>query len=304
MADLHDLLVKTSRTFALSIPLLPEPTRHEVTTAYLLFRIADTFEDAAHWSRERRIEALEAFGRLLESRDEDAEQRLAKEWTSEPPIEHDGYLELLTEVPAVLKSFWELDQPARRLVREHLLKTTRGMADFVARTRDTGQLRLDDLQDLRRYCYFVAGIVGEMLTELFLLGRSKLAPEAAYLRDRSSEFGEGLQLTNILKDVAFDADEGRSYVPDGIDRADVFALARTDLVRAAEYVGALQRADAPRGLVAFNALPVILARATLERVEEKGPGTKISRPELFALVEQMNEAIDRGEPAVPLGPSS
>ena len=64
--DLEQLLIATSRTFALSIPLLPEPTRREVTLAYLLFRIADTFEDAPSWPRAARIEALERFGRLLE----------------------------------------------------------------------------------------------------------------------------------------------------------------------------------------------------------------------------------------------
>ena len=50
MIDVNDLLVKTSRTFALAIPLLPEPTRREVGLAYLLFRIADTFEDATAWT--------------------------------------------------------------------------------------------------------------------------------------------------------------------------------------------------------------------------------------------------------------
>jgi len=58
MATLDDLLEKTSRTFALSIPMLPEPTRRHVGIAYLLFRIADTFEDAARWPRDRRLAAL------------------------------------------------------------------------------------------------------------------------------------------------------------------------------------------------------------------------------------------------------
>jgi len=49
MKDLRDLFQKTSRTFALSIPVLPEPKNREVMIAYLLFRIADTLEDAAHW---------------------------------------------------------------------------------------------------------------------------------------------------------------------------------------------------------------------------------------------------------------
>ena len=60
---LQDLLVKTSRTFALAIPLLPEPTRREVTVAYLLFRIADTFEDASvEWDKPAQKRALFEFG--------------------------------------------------------------------------------------------------------------------------------------------------------------------------------------------------------------------------------------------------
>ncbi len=56
---LDDLLLKTSRTFALSIPLLPEPTRREVGIAYLLFRVADTLEDATLWTARRQVEQLE-----------------------------------------------------------------------------------------------------------------------------------------------------------------------------------------------------------------------------------------------------
>ena len=44
--ELQALLGETSRTFALAIPRLPEPRMTEVTVAYLLFRIADTFKDA------------------------------------------------------------------------------------------------------------------------------------------------------------------------------------------------------------------------------------------------------------------
>ena len=57
MTDVNDLLQKTSRTFALTIPYLPPPTREEVGLAYLLFRIIDTFEDATRWSPEQRIAA-------------------------------------------------------------------------------------------------------------------------------------------------------------------------------------------------------------------------------------------------------
>ncbi len=78
MADLADLLEKTSRTFALSIPVLPEPTRREVMIAYLLFRIADTFEDAAHWPPEKRIAAIGDFNALLTSYSRPEAERLSQ----------------------------------------------------------------------------------------------------------------------------------------------------------------------------------------------------------------------------------
>ena len=65
MTDVETLLQKTSRTFALTIPYLPQPIRNEVGIAYLLFRLIDTFEDAVLWAPSRRIEALRAFVMLL-----------------------------------------------------------------------------------------------------------------------------------------------------------------------------------------------------------------------------------------------
>jgi farnesyl-diphosphate farnesyltransferase len=145
----------------------------------------------------------------------------------------------------------------------------------------------------------VAGIVGEMLTELFVLGRSSLDSVAPYLKQRAARFGEALQLVNILKDRADDAREGRSYLPQGVDPAEVFDLARRDLAASAEYVHALQRAGAPRGLVEFTALPVLLARATLDRVEGSGPGAKLSRPEVAAIVEGMRRELDSHRAPIP-----
>lgn len=309
MADLDLLLEKTSRTFALSIPLLPEPTRREVTIAYLLFRIADTFEDSWSWPRERRIEALEAFCGLLEHADSPKSRelagywtaeakRLADYWAAETPVSEAGYRELLADTPHVLEEFAGLGVEARGLVRRHTVRTALGMAGFVADTDDRGRLQLQTLQDLRGYCYVVAGIVGEMLTELFLLGRPALDPIGPYLRDRSRAFGEGLQLVNILKDSADDVLEGRAYIPPAAHRSEVFSLARRDLEAASEYTLALQSAGAESGLVAFNALPVRLAWATLDRVEREGPGAKISRAEVWGIVADMEQAIASDQPAV------
>ena len=87
-ADLDRLLAETSRTFALSIPVLPDPTRREVTVAYLLFRIADTFEDASHWTVAARTDALARFSGLLEKPSQAEARLLAHEWTAARPSSH------------------------------------------------------------------------------------------------------------------------------------------------------------------------------------------------------------------------
>lgn len=303
MADLEKLLLKTSRTFALTIPLLREPMRRQVTIAYLLFRIVDTFEDASHWPQQLRIEALSAFVDLLaagQSPDQETARREVIRWLAQSPSTHAGYVELIEQVPEVLATFSSLAPPARAAIRSHTIRTAHGMMSFVSRTTEDGRLQLDDLADLRHYCYIVAGIVGEMLTELFLLERDELTSSAPALRERAALFGEALQLVNILKDSAGDAREGRYYLPPSVDRAEVFRLARADLDSSIEYVSALQSAAAERGLVAFAALPVLLAKATLDRVEEVGPGAKLTRPEVAAIVSEMNLALDESRPAVPL----
>jgi len=297
MPSLEDLLEKTSRTFALSIPVLPEPTRRQVLIAYLLFRIADTFEDAAHWPAELRVEALAEFRGLLSHFSRAEAARLAAKWSAAGPSPHAGYRELITEVPFVLDAFQGLDPAAAPPVRAHVIRSAEGMAGFVSRAREGG-LVLNGLKDLRGYCYVVAGIVGEMLTELFLLGRESLQGSAGLLRGRAAQFGEALQLVNILKDTAVDTAEGRSFIGPGLARSEVFALARRDLLTAGEYILALQRAGAPRGIVEFTALPAELAWATLERVEANGPGSKVSRLEVFAIRQRLGRALDRNEPAV------
>lgn len=290
---LDHLLRTTSRTFALTIPLLHEPTRREVTVAYLLFRVADTLEDSTRWPRSLKLTELERLACFLEEPGHEEAGALAAGWEADPPLEHRGYRELLADFPEVMRAASRLSPEAWRLVAAHTARTCRAMASFVAR-EEKGVLRLRDLDDLKEYCYAVAGIVGEMLTELFLLERDELRPIAPRLRRDAAAFGEALQLVNILKDRADDAVEGRHYLPGGLDRAEVFALARRDLKTAAGYCSLLSRSGADRGLVAFTALPVLLAKATLDRVQERGPGAKVTRDEVAAIVARLHGALDRG----------
>ncbi len=296
---LQKLLVKTSRTFALAIPLLPAPTLREVTVAYLLFRLADTFEDASVlWQKSEQQRALGEFIELMYDPTVERARELARAWLERPPTEHQGYLELLEKTPAVIAAHLSLSPAAQEVVAQHTIRTSHGMASVVNRTDEDGVLRLGTVREVQDYCYIVAGIVGEMLTELFLLERQHLIEIADYLRQRDAQFGEGLQLVNILKDSSDDAVEGRNYLPTEIGRQEFFDLARSDLEAATEYTLAIQRAGGPDGIVLFTGLPVELAWATLAVVAEKGPGAKLSRPQVFAIHQRLQRAVKRGDPAV------
>lgn len=290
---LDRLLMRTSRTFALSIPVLPEPTRGEVRVAYLLFRVADTLEDATRWPPAKKVDELGRLAGLVGRPSTNGARSLAARWLGDPPLNHDGYLELLAELPAVLEAVLSLSAPARELVSHHTLRTIDRMSAFVSK-EDNGVLQLGDLEDLRAYCYAVAGIVGEMLTELFLLGREELQTVAPLLRRDAGTFGEALQLVNILKDSAADAREGRRYLPGESEPGEILALARRDLECAGRYSQRLHDAGAPRGVVEFTLLPVLLAWATLDRVEEEGPGSKLTRDEVREIVATMNRALEAG----------
>lgn len=295
--DLDDLLTKTSRTFALAIPLLPEPTRKAVGVAYLLFRVADTFEDATTWPREERLDALESFVELLElpstARVAEARQRSAA-WLARPPVEHAGYLELLGELAPVLAQLDTLSPQVSELVLRHTIRTTEGMASVVARADERGNLRLGSVRELKDYCYIVAGIVGELLTEVFLHDAPALEREHAELTRLMRSFGEGLQLVNILKDVGDDAKDGRVYLPQSVSRAELLALARADLEDANCYVQALQRGGAPRGFLAFTGLSLVLAFAALDRLEADGAGAKVSRQDVMSLFQSLEQQLESG----------
>jgi farnesyl-diphosphate farnesyltransferase len=210
MANLDDLLLKTSRTFALSIPMLPSPLV-ATSASRICFSRRRHLRGRIALAARAGLAALDDLARLLATRG--GEQDAAARWLADAPVAHAGYVELLRESPAVMEAYWSVPEPARAVLRRELLRTVSGMAGFVRCGDPLGNLRLASLRELRDYCYVVAGIVGEMLTELFLLDAEAIVPVATRLRRRSRFFGEALQLVNILKDAGSDATEGRVYLP-------------------------------------------------------------------------------------------
>lgn len=277
MTSLEDLLHRTSRSFALSIPIAPERERRAMTVGYLMFRVADTFEDCTHAPVEERVAGLHAFtAALAEPTCPSARARLNALAVALP--ERDPhYRELMASCDAVLDGLCALPPAVATIVARHSARTARGCIGWIRRTEADGVFRLRSLKELRAYCYTVAGIPGEMLCELFLHDRPELAHVSAGLRRRATAFGEAMQLVNILKDAAMDGDENRVFLPAHVRIDDVFALARRDLAIAHEYVDLLRQPGVDPGVVGFHAITAGLASAALEVTQTQGSGAKMTR---------------------------
>ena len=285
-AELADLLERTSRTFALTIPLLDEPLATDVGLAYLLYRIADTLEDAPLWGRDTRMMALDSFGEWLVGAE--AERRWLDTVATSPPTDDAGCLALIARAEGLRTSVAQRGHDLSLAMTMDVVRTSSKMAEFVARQTDAGGLVLNDVEDLKEYCYAVAGIVGELLTEMFLKRDPSLEPERDALMDLAPAFGEALQLVNILKDADADAREGRMYLPRNTPRADVVRMAREDLVSANQYVEILRDAGASLHVRRFCELPVRRAEATLDRLDDGAE--KLSREEVMKIFAAVTNA--------------
>jgi farnesyl-diphosphate farnesyltransferase len=284
--QVDQLLQSTSRTFALSIPLLPPAERREVGLAYLVFRIADTYEDAELLGRAARIAGLQSFEACFETPSPAQWSEFAQQSLRQPPSENADYNRLVAATPQVLCSLAACRHDAGEIVTRYATASIHGMIQSLQSGDTQGVLQFQSIDQLRRYCYFVAGVVGEMLTELFLL-RLDDKQAAGTLLPLARDFGEGLQLVNILKDSRDDATQGRCYLPGDWSREAIMELARGDLRRAAAYVDALRSLGAPDGYIEFSQLPLELAEATLDRLATHGPGAKVSRDQVAAIMAKL-----------------
>ncbi len=302
----HSILPDVSRTFAISIRFLPGTLGSAVLTAYLLCRIADTIEDDNSTAPETRAELLEEFLRTLTDREAaDAfPQRVAG-------LQGDkAHLALVQRTDLVLVLFRTLPPRTQERVAHWVREMGVGMAKFV-RTYPHG-IRIQTLAEYKEYCYYVAGTVGCLLTELWHLHAPAVGKrEYDRLWAKCQAFGEALQTVNILKDIAWDAQHENSiYIPANDLKAEgsshetllspqhleknhravshFIDLARTDLDDALEYILLIpRRAFAIR---AFCVLPLLFAYATLRDLSKSramltvGGTVKISRREVKSLM--------------------
>jgi farnesyl-diphosphate farnesyltransferase len=217
------ILPHVSRTFALTIPQLPPALRSAVTSAYLLCRIADTIEDEPALSAAETLSFLQRFKAAVSGSADsaplarDLEVRLTERTLLE---ERD----LVSNMARVIRMTQTLDERPRAAIQRCVELMCYGMPHFQHNASVRGLARSSDLDE---YCYYVAGVVGEMLTELFCDYSADIAQQRASLQSLAASFAQGLQMTNILKDVWEDRSRGACWLPQevfvrhGIDLAHV-----------------------------------------------------------------------------------
>jgi farnesyl-diphosphate farnesyltransferase len=217
------ILPHVSRTFALTIPQLPLGLRTAVTNAYLLCRIADTIEDEPVLSPPETLAFLQRFSALVGgSGDSGVLAREIGQRLSDRTLAAER--ELVSNMERVLGVLARLNPAQRAAIQRCVELMCYGMPRFQFSASLKGLARSTDLDD---YCYYVAGVVGEMLTEVFCDYSPQIARHRPALSAIAASFAQGLQMTNILKDVWEDRSRGACWLPQevftrhGIDLAQV-----------------------------------------------------------------------------------
>ena len=207
-----EILNGVSRTFALTIPQLPAALRQVIGNAYLLCRITDTIEDDNALTIDQTRQLSDMFsevvcGNIAAEQFADVLYPLLSDHTI--PAEHD----LIKNTPAVIRVTHSFNTTQRKALERCVRIMSGGMADF----QDTETLDgLKDLPAMNLYCYYVAGVVGEMLTELFCDYSTEINRYKPELMKLAVSFGQGLQMTNILKDIWEDRKRGACWLPQDI----------------------------------------------------------------------------------------
>ena len=262
------ILGSVSRTFALTIPLLPPDIEKVVGNAYLLCRIVDTIEDAAELSPSTKQALSKLFLEAVLG-------KLPVDSFVEPCLEalrnysNQDELDLIIHTPTVLRILHTCSPSDRVAVSRCVAIMSDGMSHFHNKQNEIG---LKDLQEFEQYCYVVAGVVGELLTTIF----SNHSPEFAK-RIRGNEslaiaFGQALQMTNILKDSPEDRARGVSWKPANISEVELLHITYQKLIDSLRYILLIPKQDI--GMRQFCFLAFGLAAMTLSKIAKRKQFTR------------------------------
>ena len=301
----REMLPKVSRTFALNIGELEGDTFKAVLLGYLLFRMADTFEDNLYQDERDKIGDLRDFSEIFRG-DKGLHHRMElyeplrfrwKENSNEKELIENGW--------TILRCYFDIPEIYRRIMDPLLVEALEGMAEFQRRKlqRNGVVFQLADVQELEDYCYYVAGVVGVMLTKIFCL-RESTKETRSELEACQIQFGLALQLINIVKDFQKDIARGWCYIPFTVTRNCNIDLDTMDALSLDQRRGVLQEMIprvvkyldstlryikalpiGEKSIRKFCIIPFVIGYRTLVKIVEM-EGTKISREEIASIMSE------------------
>jgi farnesyl-diphosphate farnesyltransferase len=209
-----EALALVSRTFALNIKVLKKDLRRPVLLAYLYMRMADTIEDSPNLPVKEKVSLLKKFSQAVNRGGKSIDEfvcSLPQNWKNSESAD----CALCYNAATVIPLLSEFSEPIAKAVKKGVEEMCGGMAEFSERQemRTDGWFFIESEAELDRYCYFVAGLVGNMLTELFCLSKRISEKRQKKLRELAVSFGLSLQLVNIIKDVQEDSLRKVCFVP-------------------------------------------------------------------------------------------
>jgi farnesyl-diphosphate farnesyltransferase len=300
------VLRSVSRSFYLSLRILPAGLREPLSLAYLLARATDTVADTPEPPVALRTEALRKLAAAIQGTapGETAEQLRE----SFAPLQTDeAERTLIEQLPALLAWLDELRPSDRDEVRGVLAKINRGQTLDLERFGGSGEVRaLANAAELDEYTYLVAGCVGEFWTRLCFAHVQNFSERSeAEMRELGVRYGQGLQLINILRDAGTDLQAGRCYFP--ADELASSGLTTGEILRDPARIQPILRKwrdKAQRGLEAgieyacairnrrvrfATALPALIGAHTLALLRQVGPlaferKIKVARSEIRKMI--------------------
>lgn len=254
------ILGSVSRTFALTIPLLPPAIEKVVGNTYLLCRIVDTIEDAADLSPQVKQNLSALFLQAV------LEKTPVSSFV-EPCLEalknygNQDELDLIAHTPTVLRILHTCSSADQQAVSRCVSIMSEGMSHFHGKQTKEG---LKDLPEFEEYCYVVAGVVGELLTTIFSNHSQAFTKHIQNQETLAIAFGQALQMTNILKDSPEDRARGVSWKPADISQSQLLNIAYQKLQDSLRYILLIPKTEL--GMRRFCFLAFGLAVMTLSKI--------------------------------------
>lgn len=269
------VLKDVSRSFYLTLRALPEKMRPAVSVGYLLARASDTIADCGG-ARDARLALLARFREAVAGEEGETFFADASAVAREEGLK-DGERVLMGRLDDVFGWLRGLRAAEQCAIREVVETITEGQTWDLTRFPEGAVVAIEDEGEAERYCYLVAGCVGEFWTEIGFGSDPSFArrpkPE---MRELGKSYGMGLQMVNILRDEADDAERGRRYLPG--ERSEWVRKARAHLEDGLVYSRAVRGRRARFATV----LPSLIGLETLDLLasashDELAKGVKVSR---------------------------